>query len=67
MGDFPKFGRIYFCQRIAGNYRTVSLTFITCKLLEHIISSNIMCHLEGMISHTDYSIVFICTSLVRLN
>ena len=28
------------------NYRPVSLTSITCKLLEHIIHSNIMDHLE---------------------
>ena len=33
--------------KIAGNYRPVSLTSITCKLLEHIISSNVMHHLEG--------------------
>ena len=33
--------------KIAGNCRPVSLTSITCKFLEHIISSNIMRHLEG--------------------
>jgi len=33
--------------KIAGNYRLESLTYFTCKLLEHIISSSIMCHLEG--------------------
>ena len=30
----------------AENYRPVSLTSVTCKLLEHIIHSNIMDHLE---------------------
>ena len=30
----------------AGNYRPVSLTSITCKLLEHIIHSNIMDHFD---------------------
>jgi len=33
--------------KIPGNYRPVSLTSITCKLLEYIISSNVMRHLEG--------------------
>ena len=28
------------------NYRPVSLTSVLCKLLEHIITKNIMCHLE---------------------
>lgn len=31
---------------LAANYRPVSLTCISCKLLEHIVSSNIMNHLE---------------------
>ena len=31
----------------AENYRPVSITSITCKLLEHIIYSNIMTHLEN--------------------
>ena len=30
----------------ANNYRPVSLTSITCKLLEHVISTNIMHHLD---------------------
>ena len=30
----------------AANYRPVSLTSITCKLLEHIVTSNIMTHME---------------------
>ena len=29
------------------NYRPISLTCICCKLLEHIISSNVMSHLEN--------------------
>ena len=29
-----------------GNYRPISLTSITCKMLEHIITSNIMHHLD---------------------
>ena len=33
-------------KHIAANYRPVSLTCICCKLLEHIISSNIMQHLD---------------------
>ena len=33
--------------KIASNYRPVSLTSITCKILEHILASNIMRHLEG--------------------
>ena len=28
------------------NYRPISLTSITCKMLEHIITSNIMQHLD---------------------
>lgn len=35
------------------NYRPVSLTFITCKMLEHIITSNIMRHVEGQKMLTD--------------
>ena len=31
---------------IAENYRPISLTSISCKLLEHIIHSNIMTHLD---------------------
>ena len=31
---------------IACNYRPVSLTCVPCKLLEHIICSNIMAHLD---------------------
>ena len=31
----------------ASNYRPVSLTCISCKLLEHIVSSNVMSHLEA--------------------
>ena len=30
----------------AANYRPVSLTCISCKLMEHVISSNLMKHLE---------------------
>ena len=33
--------------KIAGNYHTVSLASITCKLFEHIISSNVIRNLEG--------------------
>ena len=32
---------------LACNYRPVSLTCIPCKLLEHIVCSNIMAHLDG--------------------
>ncbi|XP_052693771.1 uncharacterized protein LOC128172041 [Crassostrea angulata] len=35
------------------NYRPVSLTSITCKMLEHIITSNIMRHVEGQRMLTD--------------
>ena len=31
---------------LACNYRPVSLTFVPCKLLEHIVYSNIMAHLD---------------------
>ena len=31
----------------AANYRPISLTSITCKLLEHIIHSNIMTHFDS--------------------
>ena len=31
---------------LAGNYRPVSLTCVPCKLLEHIVCSNIMAHLD---------------------
>jgi hypothetical protein len=30
------------------NYRPISLTYICCKLMEHIITSNIMSHLENI-------------------
>ena len=32
---------------LACNYRPVSLTCVLCKLLEHIVCSNIMAHLDG--------------------
>ena len=32
---------------LARNYRPVSLTCVPCKLLEHIVCSNIMTHLDG--------------------
>ena len=32
---------------LACNYRPVSLTCVPCKLLEHIVCSNIMAHLDG--------------------
>ena len=32
---------------LACNYRPVSLTCVACKLLEHIVCSNIMAHLNG--------------------
>ena len=35
---------------LASNYRPVSLTCILCKLLEHIVYSNTMDHLEKHIS-----------------
>ena len=36
------------CDRsLACNYRPVSLTCVPCKLLEHIVCSNIMAHLDG--------------------
>ena len=38
---------------VASNYRPVSLTCICCKLLEHIIVSNMMRHLEGYDILTD--------------
>ena len=31
---------------MAGNYRPVSLTCVPCKLLEHIVCSSIMAHLD---------------------
>ena len=31
---------------LASNYRPVSLTSLCCKLLEHIITSNVLCHLD---------------------
>ena len=34
------------CKNLAGNYRPVSLTCISCKLLEHIICSHIHKHLD---------------------
>ena len=32
---------------LACNYRPVSLTCVPCKLLEHIVCSNIMAHIDG--------------------
>ena len=32
---------------LASNYRPISLTSICCKLMEHILASNIMSHLES--------------------
>ena len=37
----------------ASNYRPVSLTVITCKILEHIIHSHVMDHLESLNILTD--------------
>ncbi|MCP3930316.1 MAG: hypothetical protein GY705_14575 [Bacteroidetes bacterium] len=31
---------------LAENYRPISLTSISCKLLEHVVHSNIMCHFD---------------------
>ncbi|KAI8483497.1 hypothetical protein Bbelb_388290 [Branchiostoma belcheri] len=39
---------------VPSNYRPVSLTCISCKLLEHIIHSQIMKHLESYSVLTDY-------------
>ncbi|KAI8485690.1 hypothetical protein Bbelb_365240 [Branchiostoma belcheri] len=39
---------------VPSNYRPVSLTCISCKLLEHIIHSQIMKHLESYSILTDY-------------
>ena len=39
---FKKSDRSLLC-----NYRPVSLTWLPCKLLEHIVRSNIMAHLNG--------------------
>ena len=41
----------------ANNYRPVSLTSITCKLLEHVISTNIMHHLDtyGILSNRQHA------------
>ncbi|KAI8487906.1 hypothetical protein Bbelb_343540 [Branchiostoma belcheri] len=39
---------------VPSNYRPVSLTCISCKLLEHIIHSQIMKHLESNSTLTDY-------------
>ena len=39
---FKKSDRSHAC-----NYRPVSLTCVPCKLLEHIVYSNIMAHLDG--------------------
>ena len=36
------------------NYRSISLTSISCKTLEHIIHSNFMDHLENLNMLTDY-------------
>ena len=32
---------------LAANYRPISLAFILCKVLEHILASNIVKHLDG--------------------
>ncbi len=37
----------------AANYRPVSLTAICCKMLEHILCSNIMSHLSDQIANMD--------------
>ena len=41
MSTFKKGDRALAC-----NYRSVSLTCLRCKLLEHIVCSNIMAHLD---------------------
>ena len=54
MGEMPKeWSLANICplfkkadRSLACNYRTVSLTCIPCKLLEHIVCSNIMSHLD---------------------
>jgi hypothetical protein len=33
-------------RHLASNYRPVSLTSITCKVMEHIVHSSVMCHFE---------------------
>ena len=38
----PRFKKGY--RHLASNYRPVSLTSITCKLMEHIVHSNVMQH-----------------------
>ena len=40
---------------LACNYRPVSLTFEPCKLLEHIVCSNIMAHLDDCKLLSDHS------------
>ena len=49
------------------NYRPVSLTCISCKLLEHIICSNLMQHLLGTVFYTHYSMVFVKSEAVNPN
>ena len=38
------------------NYRPISLTCIVCKVMEHIISSNLMSHLEKITSSPKFSL-----------
>jgi uncharacterized membrane protein len=33
-------------RHLASNYRPVSLTSITCKVMEHIVHSSVMCHFD---------------------
>ena len=44
-GGFP-LTRCLLYRSLACNYRPVSLTCVPCKLLEHIVCSNIMAHLD---------------------
>lgn len=49
------------------NYRPISLTFIPCKLLEHIIYCNLISFLELITFLRHSSMVFVKIILVRLN
>ena len=51
----------------ATNYRPVSLTSITCKLLEHIIYSNVMAHPEqhGILKNNQHIMAFTRNTRVR--
>ena len=40
-------------KHLAQNYRPVSLTSITCKILEHIVHSSVMCHFDKLKILTD--------------